>query len=72
MNIAHIDRKNEEAKKFRSRTCKQEIKPDYDPTIHQQAQAGNQAKKEDIHLRNIIQAKHFINRKIFTISAKAH
>jgi hypothetical protein len=28
-------------------------------------------KKEDIHLRNIIQAKHFMNRKIFTISAKA-
>jgi hypothetical protein len=27
-------------------------------------------KKEDIHLRNIIQSKHFINRKIFTTSAK--
>jgi hypothetical protein len=38
--------------------------------IHQQAQAGSQAKKEDMHLRNIIQAKHFINRKMFTISAK--
>jgi hypothetical protein len=39
--------------------------------IHQQAQAGSQAKKEDIHLRNNIQAKHFINRKVFIISAKA-
>jgi hypothetical protein len=34
------------------------MKPGHNPTIHQQAQAESQAKEEDIHLRNIIQAKH--------------
>jgi hypothetical protein len=41
--------------------------------IHQQAQAGSQGKKrEKTYIsKNIIQAKHFINRKIFATGAKA-
>jgi hypothetical protein len=42
--------------------------------IHQQAQAGSQGKKEREKTyisENLIQAKHFINREIFTTSAKA-
>jgi hypothetical protein len=40
--------------------------------IHQQEQAGNQAKKKKTYISETsFKAKHFINRKIFTISAKA-
>jgi hypothetical protein len=43
-SIQHIDKKDEEAKKLRSRTYWREMKPDHDPTTHQHAQAGSQQK----------------------------
>jgi hypothetical protein len=46
-NIQKIDKKDEEAKKLRSRTYWQEMKPDHDPTTHQHAQAGSQKKEKD-------------------------
>jgi hypothetical protein len=36
-NIQNIDKKDEEAKKLRSRTYWREMKPDHDPTTHQHA-----------------------------------
>jgi hypothetical protein len=39
------------------------MKPDHDPTIHQHAQAGSQAERRKQHLRNPIQARHFIKEK---------
>jgi hypothetical protein len=62
-NIPHIDKKDEEAKKFRSRTYWQEMKPDHDPTIHQHAQAGSQPERKRHHLRNSIQDRHCIKEK---------
>jgi hypothetical protein len=47
MNIQNIDKKDEEAKKLRSRTYWWEMKPDHDPTTHQHAQAGSQKKEKD-------------------------
>jgi hypothetical protein len=46
-NIQNIDKKDEEAKKLRSRTYWREMKPDHDPTTHQHAQAGIQKKEKD-------------------------
>jgi hypothetical protein len=36
-NIQYIDKKDEEAKKLRSRTYWREMKPDHDPMTHQHA-----------------------------------
>jgi hypothetical protein len=47
MNIQYIDKKDEEAKKLRSRTYWREMKPDHDPMTHQHAQAGSQKKEKD-------------------------
>jgi hypothetical protein len=63
MNIPCNDKKSEEAKQFRRRTYRQEMKPDHDPTIHQHAQAGIQVERRKQHLRNPIQARHFIKEK---------
>jgi hypothetical protein len=46
-NIQNISKKDEEAKKLRSRTYWREMKPDHDPTTHQHAQAGSQKKEKD-------------------------
>jgi hypothetical protein len=46
-NIQYIDKKDEEAKKLRSRTYWREMKPDHDPTTHQHAQARSEQKEED-------------------------
>jgi hypothetical protein len=46
-NIQNIDKKDEEAKKLRSRTYWREMKPDHDPTTHQHAQGGIQKKEKD-------------------------
>jgi hypothetical protein len=42
MNTQYIDKKDEEAKKLRSRKYWREMKPDHDPIAHQHAQAGSQ------------------------------
>jgi hypothetical protein len=47
MNTLYIDKKDEEAKKLRSRTYWQEMKLDHDPMIHQHAHAGSQQKEKD-------------------------
>jgi hypothetical protein len=47
MNIPYIDKKDEEAKKLRSRTYWQEMKLDHDSMIHQHVQAGSQQKEKD-------------------------
>jgi hypothetical protein len=39
------------------------MKPDHDPMIHQHAHAGIQAERRKQHLRNPIQARHFIKEK---------
>jgi hypothetical protein len=42
------------------------MKLDHDPTIHQHAQAGSQAERRKQHLRNPIQARHFIKKSIYS------
>jgi hypothetical protein len=42
MNTQYIDKKNEEAKKLRSRTYRWEVIPDHDLATHQHAQVGSQ------------------------------
>jgi hypothetical protein len=46
-SVQNIDKKDEEAKKLRSRTYRQEMQPDHDPMTHQHAQAGSQKKEKD-------------------------
>jgi hypothetical protein len=63
MNIPYIDKKDEEAKKLRSRTYWQEMKLDHDPTIHQHMQVGSQQKEKDNISETQIQARYFIKEK---------
>jgi hypothetical protein len=58
-SIQHVDKKDEEAKKLRSRAYWQEMKPDHDPMTHQHAQAGSQQKEKD-NISGANQAGHFI------------
>jgi hypothetical protein len=67
MNIQYINKKDEEAKKLRSRTYWRETKPDHDPATHQHAQARSQQKGKD----NISETKSsttFNKGRIFTKS----
>jgi hypothetical protein len=46
-NIQNIDKMDGEAKKLRSQTYWQEMKPDHDPTTHQHAHARSQKKAKN-------------------------
>jgi hypothetical protein len=54
-SIQYIDKKNEEAKKLRSRTYRREVMPGHDLATHQHAQTGSQHKEKRKHLRNSIE-----------------
>jgi hypothetical protein len=62
-HVLYIDKKDEEAKKLRSRAHWQEMKLDHDLTIHQHVQAGSQQKEKDSISETQIQARHFIKEK---------
>jgi hypothetical protein len=47
MNTQYIDKKNEEAKKLRSRTYQREVIPYHDLATHQHVQAGSQQKEKE-------------------------
>jgi hypothetical protein len=65
--IVCIDRKNEEAKRFQSRTYGQEMEPDHDPTIYQHAYAGSQKKGK----KSISETRHLLKGGIFTQKYKS-
>jgi hypothetical protein len=67
-NIPCIDKKSEEVKQFRSRTYRQEMELDHDPTIHQHAHAGSQAERRKQRSQKPHSSQKFHKRKVFTAS----
>jgi hypothetical protein len=66
-NIQYIDKKNEEAKKHRSRTYRRAVSRDHDLATHQHAQAGSQQKEKE-NISETQSSMTFHKGKVFTKS----
>jgi hypothetical protein len=67
MNTQYINKKNEEAKKLRSRTYRREVIPNHDLATHQHAQVVSQLKEKE-NISETQSSMTFHKGKVFTKS----